>query len=151
MKKNGQSKTFTDAEKECEEHIELFNSLNWYSLSTKDWFKHLFNTEIDLIFGDIMILLPSGGVYVDAKRNGYVSENSINNFKGQYYFFYWPKEDCMEFAPTKSVKAYFAKVKASNKLITLPHSGEPGYKFKPGDLYTALTLEQMIEKQKQYE
>ena len=150
-KKDGEQKTFKDADLECIEHIKIFKEIGWNAILTKEAFGRNFNTKRDLKYGDIIIWLPEGMVFVDAKRRGYVSLNSAENFDGMYYYFYWPDEDCIEFAPAESVKKYIAKVKSENKLITLPHSGEPGYKFKPGQLYTALTLEQMIEYQKQYE
>lgn len=74
--------------------------------TTKQLFGKRFNTLKDLVMGDFFVrsgvsLTP---IFIDAKRNGWVSESSINNFAGDYYMFYYPESKAVEFVEANTVK-----------------------------------------------
>jgi len=138
--------TYVTAENEVDAIISFLKcKLGTNCFSTKQFFGARFNTLKDLLFGDLIIEDKKGQpILVDAKRNGWVSENSINNFAGDYYLFYYSGESFNEiqFVEKHVVKSYYEKV--VNKTM-MPISGEHGFCFKKNQLRKIISLEKFME------
>lgn len=139
-----QTNSYTEAEKEVDEFVaSIKKEKQVYAETTKQMFGKKFNTLKDLVLGDFFIC-GNSPVFIDAKRNGWVSENSINNFAGDYYMFYYPDENnAVEFVEAITVKKYYEKI--GNKMI-MP-SGKVGYRFKKGTFKKALSTDDFLNKE----
>jgi hypothetical protein len=131
------------AENEVDIFLADFKKKDIHVETTKELFRKRFNTLKDLVMGDFYIRsgISSTPIFIDAKRNGWVSENSINNFAGDYYMFYYPENNTVEFVEANTVKKYYEKI---DKKMTMP-SGDIGFCFKKGTFKKALPMDDFLK------
>jgi len=111
------------------------------------------NSNYDLIYGDIEINIGGKKIKVDVKRGyvkddvliGTVTKHSKENFKGDYYLF--TKDLSLVGAKllrARSVKSYMKKVESDSGLETTK-SGDPCWHFKLNSMKTAIDYSKWVQ------